>query len=99
MFLCSKVSGDGPPTAVIKISLQSVPRQSMAHKMHTTLTGRIPWLKTLTKKPDIRARQAISKTPGGFLLEVIALGKLTTARCSSGPSLFAWKKDKQDRDK
>lgn len=44
------------------------------------------------------ARQAISKTPGGFLSEIIALGNLTRARCSSSPSLLAWKKDKQDHD-
>ena len=30
--------------------------------------------------------------------EVIALGKLTTVRCSSMRSLLAWKKDKQDHD-
>ncbi|KAJ5591445.1 uncharacterized protein N7459_001814 [Penicillium hispanicum] len=80
VFCCSKVSGDGPPTAVIKIRLQ------------------IPWLKTTRKRSDFRAKQAVSEIPTNFSSEIEALSCLTKARCSSTPSLFSYKVDKQSHE-
>ncbi|GIJ99439.1 hypothetical protein Aspvir_001571 [Aspergillus viridinutans] len=77
VFVCSKVSGNGPPTAVIKIRLQ------------------IPWFKTARKRPEVRAEQATLEFPSSWNSEIEALSHLTKARCSSTPSLFAWKADTQ----
>ncbi|PYI02598.1 hypothetical protein BO78DRAFT_351264 [Aspergillus sclerotiicarbonarius CBS 121057] len=79
-FIGSKVSGEGPSTAVIKIHMQ------------------IPWWGSAGKKPSIRAKQAISDTPSRGEMEVEALSTLTTAGCSSAPSLIDWMQREQTQD-
>ncbi|PYI35703.1 hypothetical protein BP00DRAFT_483899 [Aspergillus indologenus CBS 114.80] len=95
VFSCSKVSGNGPPTAVIKMRLQ------------------IPWWRTATKKPEVRAKQATSETPRAFSSEIEALSHLTKSGCSSyklsilmeklpgsdpGDSLFSGQMPRDERD-
>lgn len=57
--------------------------------------ARIPWFKTATKRPDIRAKQAIRQIPSSFNREIEALHHLTQQQCSSTPGLFPWKADEQ----
>lgn len=56
---------------------------------------RIPWWRTTQKKPQIRAKQAISENPYAFSSELKALSYLTKAGCASTPSLLSHKETKQ----
>ena len=60
-----------------------------------TFMARIPWFKTVMKRPDIRAQQAIIDSPPSFNSEIEALSFLTKTRCSSTPFLLSWKEEKQ----
>jgi hypothetical protein len=60
--------------------------------------ARIPWFKTARKTPEVRAELATSEFPSTWNSEIEALSHLTKARCSSSPSLLAWKADKQSYD-
>ena len=97
VFICSKVSGHGPSTAIVKIRLQSVfPNTYGIHERYMlTLIARIPWFKTASKRPDVRAKQAVREMPSSFNREIEALCHLTKKQCSSTPKLFSWKADEQ----
>ncbi|BCS05375.1 uncharacterized protein AKAW2_81176S [Aspergillus luchuensis] len=58
----------------------------------------IPWWGSATKKPLIRAQQAVPETSTRGTREVEALTLLTKAGCSSTPHLIDWMKRQQTQD-
>lgn len=73
--------------------------QQLSRQAVLKIYMQIPFYGTISKPRSIRSKQAITKIDYKAELEIKALQALTDAKCSSTPSLLAWKHCLQDNER
>lgn len=102
VFICSKIEGDGPEEAMIKVFMQYgeefVPlfQERICIRVYISLIPfRVPCMGTEKLSADRRSQQRGSSESADF--EAGGLRMVTRAKCSSTPKLLAVKKTTQPK--